>query len=37
MYINPFVAGIFVTLFAELVALVIGTIIINIRRDDDEI
>ena len=37
MYINPFVAGILVTLFAELVALVIGTIIINIRRDDDEI
>lgn len=37
MYINPFVAGILVTLFAELVALVIGTVIINIRRDDDEI
>ena len=35
MYINPFVAGILVTLFAELVALVIGTIIINIRRDDE--
>ena len=37
MYINPFVAGVLATLFAELVALVIGTIIINIRRDDDEI
>ena len=36
MYINPFVAGILVTLFAELVALVIGTIIINIRRDEDD-
>lgn len=35
MYINPFVAGILVTLFAELVALVIGTVIINIRRDDE--
>lgn len=38
MYINPFVAGVLATLFAELVALVIGTVIINARGgDDDEI
>lgn len=36
MYINPFVAGILATLFAELIALVIGTIIINLRREDDD-
>lgn len=36
MYIHPFVAGILATLFAELIALVLGTIIINVRRDEDD-
>lgn len=33
MYINPFVAGILVTIMVELIIIITGSVILNVQRN----
>ena len=33
MYINPFVAGILVTIMVELIIVITGSVIVNVQRN----
>lgn len=33
MYINPFVAGILVTIMVELIIIITGSVIVNVQRN----
>lgn len=33
MYINPFVAGILVTIMVELIIVITGSVILNVQRN----